>query len=53
MKYEDLTLKQIQEIKNIQHETKSIMEWKIKMHAKAVELGLTDREIIDANRSNL
>lgn len=51
MKYEDLTIKQIDEIKDIKNKYPKIFDWKEKMHAKAQELGLTDSEILKANRS--
>jgi hypothetical protein len=51
MKYEDLTLRQIQEIKDLKNECTTIGEWKIAMINKAAELGISHDDILKANRS--
>lgn len=51
MKYEDLTIKQINEIKDIKNQCSTIGEWKKAMRKKAIELGLSDQDILKANRS--
>ena len=50
MKYEDLTIKQITEIKEVKNKCTTIGEWKRLLREKAVELGLTDSEILAAYR---
>lgn len=51
MTYEDLTIKQIREIKSLKETCKTIGEWKKAMREKALELGITDQDILKANRS--
>ena len=50
MKYEDLTLKQVQEIKGLKKTCSTIGEWKTAMRNKASELGLSDQDILKENR---
>lgn len=53
MEINDLTLRQVEEIKNLKDTCKTISEWKIAMKAKAEELGLTDQQILTVNRKLL
>ena len=50
MKYEDLTVKQINEIKGLKNSCKTIGEWKKSMRDKALKLGISDQDILKANR---
>ena len=51
MKYEDLTIKQINEIKNLKNTCKTIGEWKAAMREKAINLEISDQDVLKANRS--
>jgi len=51
MKYEDLPLRQIQEIKDLKNDCMTIGEWKTAMANKAKELGISHDDILKANRS--
>jgi hypothetical protein len=51
MKYEDLTIKQISEIKSLKEICKTIGEWKRAMKSMARELEISDQDILKANRS--
>lgn len=51
MKYEDLSIKQIHEIKSLQSTCKTIGEWKRDMRSMAQKLEITDQDILKANRS--
>lgn len=51
MKYEDLTIKQVNEIKNLKNICKTIGEWKKAMREKAREFGISDQDVIKANGS--
>lgn len=50
MKIEDLTLKQVDEIKELKNSCKTIGEWKAAMRNKAEDLGLSDQDILAVNR---
>ena len=51
MNYEDLTVRQIREIKNLKNSCKTIGDWKEAMRIKAEELQLSHDDILKANRS--
>lgn len=51
MKYEDLTIKQVNEIKGLKDSCTTMDEWKHAMRNKALELGISDQDILKANRS--
>jgi hypothetical protein len=51
MNINDLTLKQVAEIKNLKNTCKTIGDWKRAMKIKAEELELTDQQILAMNRS--
>jgi hypothetical protein len=51
MIYEALTIKQVEEIKGLKDSCKTIGEWKTAMREKARELGISDQDILKANRS--
>lgn len=50
MNYEDLTLKQINEIQDLRNTCKTFGEWKEAMRKKAQELGISDQVILRASR---
>lgn len=51
MPYDDLTIHQINEIKNLKNVCNTIGEWKKAMREKAIELGVTEAIVLQANRS--
>lgn len=51
MLYEDLTIHQINEIKNLKNVCNTISEWKKAMREKAIEFGITEAIVLEANRS--
>lgn len=51
MTYEELTIKQVNEIKSLKDTCKNIGEWKKAMRDKAIELGISDQDVLKANRS--
>ncbi len=53
MEYEDLPIKGINEIKDLKQASANIGEWKRVMRTKAVELGISDKDILRANREGL
>jgi len=51
---DDITIKEIKEIRGFTKQySKDIRGWKLAMHKKAVEMGITDKEILEINRIRL